>query len=93
MRLNYGAFLMSVNGEPTQFSHAFVKKMMVRYMRLHRRFAHCLCGTPFWPLVSKYTISTLGSELKCPNSPGKKRLNSLDVTQENKHLIKRYCYR
>ena len=34
---------MSVNGEPTRVSHAFVKKNMIRYMRPHGRFAHCSC--------------------------------------------------
>ena len=43
MRLSYGAFSMSVNGEPTRISHAFVKKYMIRYMRAHGRFAHCSC--------------------------------------------------
>ena len=43
MRLNYGAFSMSVNGEPTRVSHAFVKKNMVRYMRPHGRFAYWSC--------------------------------------------------
>ena len=59
-------------------SHEFVKTNMVRYMRPHRRFAHCSCknaaltlgvrvraaflhlqcaNRPFWPLVSKYTMS------------------------------------
>ena len=49
-------------------SNEFVKKNMVRYMRPHGRFAHCSCknaaflhlqcaNRPFWPLVSKYTIS------------------------------------
>ena len=59
-------------------SHESVKKIMVRYMRPHGRFAHCSCKnatrgfmlhfytaeflhlqcaySPFWPLVSKYTI-------------------------------------
>ena len=32
--------LMSVNGEPTRASHAFVKKNMVRCMRPHGRFAY-----------------------------------------------------
>ena len=48
-------------------SHEFVKKNMVRYMRPHGQFAHRSCknaflhlpcaNRPFWPLVSKYTIS------------------------------------
>ena len=33
VRLSHGAFSMSVNGEPTWVSHAFVKKNMVRYIR------------------------------------------------------------
>ena len=44
MRLNYDAFSMSVKGESTRVSHAFVKKNMFRYMmRLHGRFARCSC--------------------------------------------------
>ena len=35
-------------------SHEFVKKNMVRYTRPHLQCAN----RPFWPLVSKYTIST-----------------------------------
>ena len=31
----FGAFSMSVNGEPTRVLYAFVKKNMVRYIRLH----------------------------------------------------------
>ena len=45
MRLTYGAFSMSVDGEPTQVSHVIVKKHMVQYMRPHGRFAHCSCET------------------------------------------------
>ena len=43
MRLSYGAFSMSPNGEPTRVSHAFVKKSMARFMKPHGRFAHCSC--------------------------------------------------
>ena len=61
MRLNDGAFSMSVNDEPTRVPNAFVKKNMVRYMKLHGQFARCIFTlavgeTPFWPLVSKYAI-------------------------------------
>ena len=38
---------MSVNGEPTRVSHAFVKKNMVRYMRPRGWFAHCSCKNAF----------------------------------------------
>ena len=44
MSLNYGSFSISVNGEATRVSHPFVKKNIVRYMRLHGQFVHCLCG-------------------------------------------------
>ena len=44
--LSYGAFSMSVNGEPTRVSHEYVEKNMVRYTRSHGRFAHCSCETP-----------------------------------------------
>ena len=32
----------AVNSEPTRVSHAFLKKNMVRYTRLHGRFTHCI---------------------------------------------------
>ena len=74
MRLSYGAFSMSVNIELILVLHAFVKKSMVRYMRPHRRFAHCLCenaaitvdfglsglGRKLWPPVSKCIIVLYG---------------------------------
>ena len=39
----YGAFSISVNGEPTRVPHVYVNENMVRYMRPHGRFAHGSC--------------------------------------------------
>ena len=43
VKLSYGSFSMSVNGEPTRVRMNLFKKNMVRYMRSHGRFAHCSC--------------------------------------------------
>ena len=42
-------------------SHEFVKKNMVRYMRPHRRFAHCSCKNLALTLVFGLSASAAGS--------------------------------
>ena len=63
MRLCYGTFSISVNGEPTRVLHTYAKKNMVRYIRPHGRFAHCLCTTHFWPRIEIYYFSTNAQKL------------------------------
>ena len=59
--LSYDAFFISVNGEPTRVSHVFVKKNMVRYMRLHGRFVHCSSENTALTVSINLSASTAGS--------------------------------
>ena len=89
MRLSYGAFATSVNGEPTRVSHSFVKKNKIRYMRPHGRFAHLRTTSAY---RSRPWIYAAFLHSQCANRPFRPLVSKYTILRKLIHFIAQYSY-